>query len=385
MEKENDMQFCVGTSELQQVIKLLGVTAKINSVDTAGKILIEADKSGVVNFFSNNGSTAISCVSTNVKVKSPGKTSIFYNKIRSFVTAFKPWNNECGAKEFCFHLRSDGLYITVDNVHVGGKITKGKLKIDHFLPELVQKPKPFGEVNFILNSSVFKAAVDKIIYAIEPNDFHRHALQGMSVQFEKDNIYFAGTNGRVLSEYQVKNVSDLTEGNFILKYDFIMGLKRLLMEETQLFFEINDKVINVKFNDIVFTGKPLIGYTYPEYKSALDDFKKSVVINKEVLISNVSPFVDILDSDDYYRLTFSIKNRQLMFESDQAKFVTEQDIDPNVDLIIDINGILMKETIDHIKDDKILLKFSDETGCLIFDSNTFENQKALITHIRRRG
>lgn len=385
MEKENGMQFCIGTSELQQVVKLLGVTAKINSVDTSGRILIEADKSGVISFFSNNGSTAISCVSTNVKIKTPGKTSIFYNKIRSFVTTFKPWNNESGSKEFCFNFKNDGLYITVDNVHIGGKVAKGKLKVDHFLPESIQKPKSFGEVNFILNSSMFKSAVDKVIYAIEPNDFHRHALQGMSVQFDKDNIYFAGTNGRVLSEYQIKNASDLTEGSFILKYDFIMGLKRLLAEETQLFFEINDKVVNVKFNDIVFTGKPLVGYTYPEYKPALNDFKKSIVVSKEVLVSNVSPFVDILDSDDYNRLTFSIKNKQLVFESDQARFVIEQDIDPNVELIIDINGILMKETIEHIKDDKILLKFSDETGCLIFDSASFENQKALITHIRRRG
>lgn len=378
------MQFCIGTSELQQAIKLLGVTAKINSVDAAGKILIEADESGTINFFSNNSSTAISCVSTNVKVKSPGKTSIFYNKIRSFVTAFKPWDEEDGAKEFCFNLKKDGLYITVDNTHPDGKTTKGKLKVSHFLPELIQKPKPFGEVNFILNSVMFKAAVDKVIYAIEPNDFHRHALQGMSVQFDKDNIYFAGTNGRVLSEYQVKNVSDLTEGSFILKYDFIMGLKRLLTEETQLFFEINDKAVNVKFNDIVFTGKPLVGYTYPEYKSALGGFEKSIIVNKEVLMSNVLPFVDILDSDDYHRLTFSIKNKQLVFESDHARFITEQDIDPDVELVIDVNGLLMKETIEHIKDDKILLKFSNETGCLIFDSSNFENQKALITHIRRR-
>ena len=45
----------------------------------------------------------------------------------------------------------------------------------------------------------------------------------------------------------------------------------------------------------------------------------------------------------------------------------------------------MKETVEHIKDDKVLLKFSNETGCLVFDSSNFENQKALITHIRRRA
>ena len=121
------MKFCISTSELLHAIKLLGVTAKINSVDMPGKVLIEADESGIINFFSNNGSTTVSCTSTNVEIKSSGKTSIFYNKIRSFVTAFKPWNNECGAKEFCFNLKSDGLYITVDNVYPDGKITKNIL------------------------------------------------------------------------------------------------------------------------------------------------------------------------------------------------------------------------------------------------------------------
>lgn len=378
------MKFCISTSELQYIIKLLGVTAKINTVDVEGRIFIEATDKGVVNFFSNGGSTSVLYTIKDVKVEVPGEIAVLYSKVRSFITSFKPWSGESGAKEFCFDLKDSGLYIAVANTQTDGKVIKGKIKADRFPPESIQKPNQSDETTFILNSLIFKEAINKVVYAIDPQDFNKHALQGMSVQFDNDYIYFAGTNGKVLSEYTVKNNSELKTGSFILKYDFIMGLRRVLMEETQLFFEINDKQINVKFDNVVFTGRLLVGYVYPEYKSILDAFEKEIILSKEVLMGNILPFMDILNPDDYNRLTFSIKNKQLTFENDYGKFTSEQEIDPSIDFIIDVNGILIKETIEHIKDDKILLKFSDETGCLIFDSSNFKDQKSLITHIRRR-
>jgi DNA polymerase III sliding clamp (beta) subunit (PCNA family) len=378
------MKFYIDTAELQYVIKLFSVTAKINTVDVPGRVLIEAEKDGIVKFFSNNGSTAALYMADEIKVDAPGKSVVLYSKIRSFITTFKPWDGESGVKEFCFNLKGNGLYITVVNTQTDGKIIKGKIKADCFTPESIQKPKPFGDVTFILNSVILKEAINKVVYAIDAQDFNKHALQGMSIQFDEAGICFAGTNGKVLSEYKVKNVSDLKSGSFILKYDFVMGLRRILTEETQLFFEINDKRVNVKFDNVVYSGSPLVGYTYPEYKSVLDAFKESVTVSKEVLMGNILPFMDILNPDDYNRLTFSIKNKQLTFENDYGKFTSEQEIDSSIDFIIDVNGVLMKETIEHIKDDEILLKFSDESGCLIFDSGNFEDQKSLITHIRRR-
>jgi hypothetical protein len=44
----------------------------------------------------------------------------------------------------------------------------------------------------------------------------------------------------------------------------------------------------------------------------------------------------------------------------------------------------MIQTVDVIKDDKILMQFSDDKGVLLFDSGNFEDQKALIAPLRRR-
>ena len=69
---------------------------------------------------------------------------------------------------------------------------------------------------------------------------------------------------------------------------------------------------------------------------------------------------------------------------DVAEFKYDGQIDYPGDFIIDINGQYMIQTVEVIKDDKIMIRFSNDDGVLIFDSGNFEDQNALITPIRRR-
>ena len=193
-----------------------------------------------------------------------------------------------------------------------------------------------------------------------------------------------GTNSRILSEYKVKNISDLKEGSFLLRYDFVMGLRRAIGDETMIAFEINDREVKACFDNVCFWGKTIIGHEFPEYKPILDRFEHKIVVDKEVLISSLLPFSDILDPEDNFRLTFEIKNREMVFYNDAAQFTYSDPVDFDGNFVIDVNGQFMIQTIDTIKDDSILLKFSDEESVLIFDSNNYEDQKALITPIRRR-
>ena len=202
------MNFSIETAEMQKVIKLLGVTAQVNTQDFRGMVLIEANKDGKVLFVSNNNSTAVSVVSHKAKVILPGTTSILFSKIKAFITAFHSWNGDYGAKEFNFIFSDDSLYVLVDNVHENGAKSKGKLRLEHYDPYIVEKPKPFKKANFILNSNILKSAFNKVSYAMNPNE-SKGIIQGMNLKFDKDNICFVGTDGIVLSEYKIKNVSDL--------------------------------------------------------------------------------------------------------------------------------------------------------------------------------
>jgi len=377
------MDFSIETGDLQKAIKLLSVTAKVNVLDSTGMVLIKAGENGIVSFLSNNNSTAISFTSDKVEVRVPGTAVIEYGKIKSFVSSFHSWNDNYGVKDFHFDLTDNFLNVSVVNTHENGKVSKGNLKLKVYDVYMVREPSKFDQPNFILNSSIFRTATNKVLYAINPSDT-RAFLQGMNVVFSEDEICFVGTDGQRLSEYQVKNISDLSEGMFLLRYDFIMGLRRVVDSESQLAFEFDDRDVKAAFDNVIFWGRTIIGHEFPDYKSILASFNDSIILDKEVLMSSLLPFADILNPDDNYRLTFSLSKGEMALSCDVAEFNYDGKIDYPGSFIIDINGQYMIQTVEVIKDDKIKISFSDDNGVLIFDSGNFEDQKALITPIRRR-
>ena len=378
------MEFNISTESIQRAIKVLSVVVRDNATDTSGRILIDASDNNV-SFMSNNGTTAITFDATNVEVEDPGVVSITYGKIKSFISALKPWDGTTGAKILNFKTTDRNTEITVNNVYSNGKSVKGELKLSNTNPALMATPPEFGEANFTLNSTIFRTATNKVMYAINPQvDFNQPALQGMNIQFEPDSIFFAGSDGVVLSEYQVKNVSERVEGNVTLQYDFIMGLRRLISDDIQLLWEVKGNRVSVKFDDIIYIGRRIIGHEFPDYKPTLDRFTDYLSLEKEFLIGSLQTFADVLDPEDNYRLTFEIKDKTLRIFNDYAKVETEQDIAGGLDFSIDLNGKQMLQTIEAIKDDFILFKFSDSEGFAIFDSSTFNDQKALISSIRQR-
>jgi DNA polymerase III sliding clamp (beta) subunit (PCNA family) len=378
------MKFAINVDSLQRAIKVLGIVVRTNAEDGTGKILIESGHQGVI-FTANNGITAISFTATNVDILTPGAVAIEYGRIKAFVFSYKPWNGESGADNFQFVSDERHTKITIDNKYSNGKTAKGELRLNNFNSSLVTKLPPFGEVNFILNSTIFKTATNKILYAINPLvDNIQPALQGMNIQFDKDSIFFAGSNGVVLSEYQVKNMGDYVEGNIALQYDFIMGLRRLITENIQLLWDVKGNKVSVKFGEVIYVGRKIIGHEFPEYKPVLDRYTDYINLSKEFFIDALHPFVDVLDVDDNCRLTIEIKDKLLKVFNPQATIEAELDIAGGLDFSIDLNGKLLIQTIEAIKDDYILFKFSDAKGFAIFDSSTFNDQKALISSIKKR-
>jgi DNA polymerase III sliding clamp (beta) subunit (PCNA family) len=378
------MEFSIGTSELQKIIRMLGVVVKSNSTDFTGRICIKAEEDKL-EFIANNGATSLLYTSTDVKINESGIISIAYHKIKSFIVSFKPWDGTCGAKDVYFKSKGKSIKVNVGAIHENGKTIKARLKLADYNSDLIQKPEEYDKTSFVLNSTIFKQALNKVLYAINPVDnFGFSAIQGMNITFDKENICFAATDGRVLSEYKIKNASGYNGNSIILQYNFLMGLKRLMYSETQLFWEIVNNGINVKFDNMVYSGKLIIGYQYPDYKPAFEKYTDHINISKEIIMSSLVPFSDILDPDDNYRLTFEINNKIIKVSNDQAVLEFESDIQNGFDLKVDINGKLLVQTIDAISDDHILVMFSDGDGPLIFDSNTSNGQKALISPLKQR-
>lgn len=377
------MDFSIETGDLQRAIKLLSVTAKVNTKDSTGMILIQADQDNCIKFFSNNSNTALSYISDKAVVRIPGSTVIEYSKIKSFASSFPQWNEKYGVKDFNFLLADGKLNVDMVNIYEDGKTSKGHLALNVYDSYTIRTLKPMEAPTFALNSSIFRSATSKVLYAIDPSD-QQTFIQGMNINFDEENICFVGTTGKELSEYRVKNISDLKEGSFTLRYDFIMALRRALGEEAQILFEMDNREVKVAFENICLWGRTIIGHDFPNYKPVLKSYEHSIMLDKAVLVGNLLPFSDVLDPDDNYRLTVSIKNKIITLYCDVATFTYDSEVNFDGEFVIDVNGQSMIQTVDVIKDDKILMQFSDDKGVLLFDSGNFEDQKALIAPLRRR-
>lgn len=374
------MKFRIETKIFQKIIKNLGVAAKSNVMDSSGRLLIEAEDDKVA-FLANNGTTAIKLDIEDVIVEDRGSIALLYGEVNSFVSNCIPWNGEYGTKEIEFTFQEDKAYLKVKNTHPNGKTSRGQLKLTYYPDYLVPKPLEINKPLFILNSTIFKDAVSKVVYAIDPTDNRRH-IQGMSVRFNEESICFAGTDGKMLSEYKINNVSNYKEGEITLSYGFVMGLKRALGDETQLYFDVDSGRIKVTFDNVTLWGRIVVGYKYPDYEGEMQNFKHTITIDKDVLLTSLQPIIDFLDDDDNKRLTVNIHDNTLTLYSQAAKFIYDKAVEYENDFVVDVNGSFMLQTIDAIKDDKLLMKFSDAYVHLIFDSANFENQRALITAIK---
>jgi len=384
------MKFSIKLNELQELLKFLRICVKATSDEPSARININV-KDGFVFFVSSDNFNSIKICSNTSEVYSEGSVAVLYTDLHPFVNSFKFFEEKSGGVEDVnFKLNEKSLSLSVKNFITDGSFSKSNVRLPIFNSHYDDGLFNFDRTDFLLGSSMLKATLDKISFTLDP--LHNVTfLRGASLIFTENEIHFAGTNGIVISEYTVKNTSGVSDSSYILSYDFVKGFRSILSplankEEVFISFFIDNGKIKVKTDNIVFVGNLIVGYEFPDYRSELlkdKDFK--LVLNKDILLSNIMPSMSLLDKDDNYRLTFNYTGEEVKFFNDNFESSFTVGEENSHDIKIDVNGRLLKEVINCIDDDKIIFKFSDENNAMCFDSEMFEDQKCLITYIKRRN
>lgn len=382
------MKFSIDLNELQYILKCLRVSVRSNTTDVEGRVSIVANEDNSIDFSTTVGVIGTSLKATTVKIESTGMIDIVYIELQNFISTFKPWEEgRGGVKDVTFKLNDKSLSVNLENFYGDSKSSKLNTKLKIFSSTEV-KLKKFEEISFVLSSSMLKSSIDKVIGAIDPLNSNVF-LRGLNINFTKDAIYFAGTNGVIVSEYAVKNTSSIVDKSHLLTYDFAKGLRGILSniskEEAQVEFSVSEKLIKVQVNGVLFWGPLLIGHTYPDYRVVFTKpYKNRITLDRELLLNNIIPIVGSLDEDDNSRMSISVEGTKVTFFNDLSESTFEIDSPFDGSFIVDVNGKLCKDVITTVKDDKLFLYFNNEKDNIVFDSEMFEDQKSLLTFIRRR-
>ena len=376
------MEFTIETSALQRALHVIGSVAKPNSVEPAGQVVIEATDKGDIIFLSTNGKTSVTSVVRDCDIKVTGVVSVLHSKLASFIGYFKPLDGKTGVENVKFKNLKGGVSVNIVNTLTDGSSTKGKLNLKFYEVYKVAVPKPFEEADFSINASILRTAISKVVYAINVNE-QRPFMQGMNMRFDKNYIYFAGTDALKLSEYKVKNNGKKIEGSYIIPYRFIMSLRKIVDAESPVFFEISDTSIKAALEDDVVYGPLIEGHDYPDYIPLKDNYENSITINKDVMLDSFLPFLSTLSDDDNARVTIEMKDGKLKMFSDFSESEYAGEVEFKGEFVSDVNGNFLAQTLAAIQDDIIDFNFSDAKGLLLFNSSNFKDQFSLITPIRR--
>jgi len=374
------MEFFIKTDAVQRAVKLLSVTAKVNTLSFEGQILIKTLDDKVL-FLSNNGKSGISC-EIPAKIITSGETTVTYSKMKSFIMTFSPWDGETGSKDFQFVTKSPRLHINVITSLESGLETSSSLKLDQIKSSAFVSQVKLTEPNLIINSSLLKSAIDKAIYAIDPSSGIDY-VKGLRMLVEGETIRFTSTNARVLSDYAVSGNNKLKDGDYFLSYEFLMGLRRVLIDDTQLFFEITNKKTILSIDDVIFWSTTLSYKDYPEYMGIFSNFDKTVEVDRETLLNGITSFADVLNSEDYNRVTISLKDNTLSLIADDALF-EYPGILSNDEFSLDVDGVDLKNTLFSLGDDTLKLKCIDANHGIILESSGFEDHKAYVVNLKVR-
>jgi DNA polymerase III sliding clamp (beta) subunit (PCNA family) len=376
------MEFNVDLLLFQKALKMVSAVAKAGSEEVDGQVYIEARDPGEVVLLCNNKGSAITHVIKNCEVKVTGAVAVLYTKIGSFLSAFNYFSDGFGSKSVKVKALKNDLSLSVDNIEKNGNSTSHKLKLKLFPPQKISFPSAFSNTLFEINSATLRLALSKVLYAVNPSSV-RTFLQGIHITFTPKFIYFVGTDGQKLSEYTTPNTSKFSEGQFTVSFDFVNKLKRIIDGDSIISFYVDSDKIKARFFSTTLHGKLLIGEEYPDYQKAFNNYTNSVNLNKEMLLSSLAPILPSLDGEDHSRLTLHILENKLTIKNDYAIAEYGEDLKLDAEFVIDLNGNFLVQTISAIMDDIITMQFSSDTSALIFDSAQFNNQKSLITPVRR--
>lgn len=218
---------------------------------------------------------------------------------------------------------------------------------------------------FKIPAHTLLSLIDKTSYCASTDETRYH-LNGVFLEKNEDTLRLVATDGHRLSyadEEGMKNVK-LKEGIIVPKKG-LLAIHRLLSteDEEDVSIAIHPPRILVKFSSFLLSVK-LIEGKYPNYRQLLPKTSKiKIRINKEALIQSLRR-VSVLSSAQSKNVLFSWSKskKQLTLTSqdpdlgDAKEEIATEEV--NGDIEIRFNARYVLETLQHIKDEEILMEMN---------------------------
>ncbi len=373
------MEFRTPVAELQSIFAKLGNVVKMNNDDVTGMVVIEADD--MVRFKATGGNVSTIIESHNSTIIEKGKTMVRFREMKGYVSKFVPLVDDYGTEDFHFKVEGRYVFIRTKTAFPSKKPSYRKLSVQIF-DEPFPTLRDFGEAQIILNSSILKNGISKVLHCVNPAEV-RSAMTGVSITFKKERVVFAGTNGVKLAEFRAPMNADMDDKSYIFKYDTSYCMRTMLDDDTQVFLNFEGRHVYIKSNEVYIIGSLIINEKYPNYIPMLN-LDHKITFPRMDLSDSVHTLMEVLDPEDNNRLTINFTDNVLTLKNDVAEAVHTFDDAFGDNLDIDVNGVFFDSLLKDMFGSTLEILFRPGENYFVVKSVEYPDHTALITVIRRR-
>ena len=263
--------------------------------------------------------------------------------------------------------------------------TTGNYTLAYLDGEEFPRPVALPEASKVtLLGDVLATAVQKTIFAAG-NDDLRPTMSGILFQFSENGLTFVGTDAHKLVKYERLDIKANDATDFIMPKKPLNILKGILAgSETEVTIEYNESNAKFSFDDMEFICR-LIDGKYPNYDAVIPkENPNKLILNRSQFYSSINR-LSLFSNKTTHQVRLKVAGSNLVISAEDVDYSNkgEERFTCNYqgdDLEIGFNSKFLKEMINNLDSDEILIEMSlpNRAGLITPIDGLDEGEKVLM-------
>ena len=263
--------------------------------------------------------------------------------------------------------------------------TTGNYTLAYLDGEEFPRPVALPEASKVtMLGDVLATAVQKTIFAAG-NDDLRPTMSGILFQFSENGLTFVGTDAHKLVKYERLDIKANDAADFIMPKKTLNILKGILAgSETEVTVEYNESNAKFSFDDMEFICR-LIDGKYPNYDAVIPkENPNKLILNRSQFYSSINR-LSLFSNKTTHQVRLKIAGSSLVISAEDVDYSNkgEERFTCNYqgdDLEIGFNSKFLKEMINNLDSDEILIEMSlpNRAGLITPVDGLDEGEKVLM-------
>jgi len=263
--------------------------------------------------------------------------------------------------------------------------TTGNYTLAYLDGEEFPRPVALPEASKVtMLGDVLATAVQKTIFAAG-NDDLRPTMSGILFQFSENGLTFVGTDAHKLVKYERLDIKANDAADFIMPKKTLNILKGILAgSETEVTVEYNESNAKFSFDDMEFICR-LIDGKYPNYDAVIPkENPNKLILNRSQFYSSINR-LSLFSNKTTHQVRLKVAGSSLVISAEDIDYSNkgEERFTCNYqgdDLEIGFNSKFLKEMINNLDSDEILIEMSlpNRAGLITPVDGLDEGEKVLM-------